>query len=186
MQQQPLPEANIALVGFMGCGKTTVGQALAKRLGWEFVDTDTLIERETGQSIPALFATAGEAVFREQEERAVAEACAGKNRVIATGGGAVLREVNVTHLRERSFVVWLTVRPEVVVTRTAARAGERPVLAAGGGGDDLLTHVLRLLGERGPRYQAAAHLVVDASDRSPDALAAEISRKRDAALRKRA
>ncbi len=159
----------------MGSGKTTVGQALAARLGGTFVDTDTLIEQAAGRPIPALFAEEGEVAFRDREEQAVAAACCGAAQVIATGGGAVLRDANVACLRQSCIVVWLTARAEVVVARTEALAEQRPVLAAGA--DNLHTHVLKLLGERGPRYQAAAHLIVDTSDRTPEALAAEIARK---------
>lgn len=172
-----LPQpSNIALVGFMGSGKTTVGRALAHRLGWDFVDTDALIEQQAGTTIPALFQREGETAFRDREERAVADACADGHRVISTGGGAVLRETNTLLLREKCFVVWLSVRAEAIVSRTGREAQARPVLAASGD-SDLHTHVLRLLGERGPRYQAAAHLIVDSSDRAPDVIAAEIARK---------
>jgi shikimate kinase len=175
MSTNPAPVRNIALIGFMGSGKTTVGQLLAARLGWTFTDTDALIVAEAGTDIPTLFATEGEASFRDREARAVHAACAGTEQVIATGGGAILRPENVTALRENAFVVWLTARPNVVVARTEAGASGRPVLARGG--SDLLTHVLTLLGERGPRYQAAAHRIVDTSDRTPEDVADEIGRK---------
>jgi len=171
----PEKTPNIALVGFMGSGKTTVGRLLADRLGWQFIDTDAIIEQEAGCGIPTLFQGEGEAAFRDRETRAVCAACAGANRVIATGGGAVLRQENVAALRDFCFVVWLTARPEVVVERTKAQAAARPLLARGA--DDLLTHVLTMLGTRGPCYQRAAHLIVDTSDRTPEAVAAEIVRK---------
>jgi len=177
---RPKPR-NIALIGFMGSGKTTAGAALAARLGWELVDTDALVEAESGRGIPDLFAAEGETAFREREERAVAAACSRAGRVIATGGGAVTRPANVAALRESSLVVWLTARPDVVVARTAERAADRPLLAAGG--DDLYAHVLRMLGERGPLYRAAADVVVDSSDRAPAAVAAEIARRFDRAVR---
>lgn len=100
---------------------------------------------------------------------------ASAEQVIATGGGAVLRAENARLLRESGVVIWLTARPDVVVARTARRAADRPLLASGG--HDLLAHVLALLGERGPRYQAAAHLVVDTSDRAVSAVVEEILRK---------
>ncbi len=166
---------NLALIGFMGSGKSTVGRLLAQKRGWRFVDTDEEIVRAAGRDIPSLFAQEGEAAFREREAEAVRRIAAGERQVIATGGGAVLREENAAALRGAGLVVWLTARPDVVVARTARRAAERPLLAWGG--QDLLAHVLRMLGERGPLYQAAAHLVVDTSDRTPQAVAGEIQRK---------
>jgi shikimate kinase len=171
----PDPAANIALVGFMGSGKTTVGRLLADRLGWQFVDTDAVIEGEAGRGIPDLFRVEGEGSFRDREARAIRGVCVGAGRVIATGGGVVLRPENVAVLRDSCFVVWLTARPEVVVERTQAAAATRPLLARGEG--DLLTHVLTMLGTRGPCYQAAAHLIVDTSDRTPSAVVREIIRK---------
>jgi shikimate kinase len=166
---------NIALIGFMGSGKTTVGRLVAERLGWTFTDTDALIVAEARADIPTIFTTEGETSFRDRETRAVTAACAENNQVIATGGGAILRPENAAALREGAFVVWLTARPDVVVARTEAEAAGRPLLARGG--TDLLTHVYKLLGERGPVYQRTAHLIVDTSDRTPDEVADEIVRK---------
>lgn len=166
---------NIALVGFMGSGKTTVGRILADRLGWTFVDTDAEIERIAGSEIPVLFQTEGETAFRDRESSVVRAVCAGEGQVISTGGGVVLRPENVAVLRDAAHVVWLTARPDVIVARVGGRAQTRPVLARGA--NDLLTHVLTLLGERGPCYQSAAHRIVDTSDRSPSSVVGEIIRK---------
>lgn len=166
---------NITLIGFMGSGKSTVGRALAGRRGWRFVDTDEVILKTAGRDIPTLFAQEGEARFRERETQVVLGVSAGERQVIATGGGAVLRPENVAALRGAGLVVWLTARPDIVVARTRHRAQERPLLM--GGLDDPLAHVLRMLGERSPLYQAASHLVVDTSDRSPQAVVLEIERK---------
>ncbi|HVK04279.1 MAG TPA: shikimate kinase [Armatimonadaceae bacterium] len=167
---------NIALIGFMGSGKSTVGRALARRLDWRYVDTDARIEAVAGCDIPALFARSGEAAFRDLETRILVGVSAGDGQVISTGGGAPLREENAAALRAAGLVVYLTARPDVIVARTERRAEERPLLAERGG-KDLLAHVMGLLGERAPRYQRAAHLVVDTSERTPEAIAAEIVRK---------
>lgn len=174
-----MPPRNLVLVGFMGSGKTTVGRALAALLGWTFVDTDWEIVRAAdGVGIPELFARYGETAFRERETSAVQAVCVGGKQVIATGGGVLLRPENAPLLQSAGLVVWLTARPEVVVSRVEAGRKSRPILAAGTNEEvPLLTHVLTLLGQRGPGYQAVADLVVDSSDQKPDALARHIARK---------
>lgn len=175
--EEPRPR-HVALVGFMGCGKSTVGPLLAARLGARFVDTDALIVADAGgRSIPELFAAEGEAAFRAREARAVAAACASAEpAVIATGGGVVLADENIQCLRAACHVVWLAARPEVVVARTAMDQN-RPLLAGAQTEPERLTRVLTLLGERGPRYQGAQHQIVDTSDRDPEAIAREIERR---------
>ena len=177
MHEESFPR-NIVLIGFMGCGKSTVGKTLANRLGnnWRYIDSDTRLAEVAGCDIPTLFRTEGEAGFRTRETQILTGLCAGERLVIATGGGAVLRDENIPILQEAGLVVWLTARADVVVARTERREAERPLLM-NRGDTDILTHVLGLLGERGPRYQKAAHVLVDTSDRSPDSIAAEIERK---------
>lgn len=173
--------SNIILIGFMGCGKSTVGRTLASRLGngWRYVDSDQRLVEVAGCDIPTLFMREGETSFRTRETQILTGLSIGERQVIATGGGAVLRDENVSVLRSAGMVVWLTARADVVVSRTAHKEADRPLLA-NRGDKSLLAHVLALLGERGPRYQAAAHVIVDTSDRSPDHIAAEIVRKAEA------
>jgi shikimate kinase len=167
---------NVVLIGFMGSGKTTVGRLVARQLGWKLVDTDALLTRIEGRSIPEIFASDGEAAFRERESQVVLGVCAGERQVISTGGGVPLREDNASALREAGRVVWLTARPEIVVRRTIKRVSERPLLTEGGD-EEPLTRVLRMMGERGPLYQRLAELVVDTSDRPPATVASEIVRR---------
>lgn len=96
---------NIVLVGMAGSGKTTIGEILAQRLGREFLDTDEMVEREQGRSIPDIFATDGEAAFREAESQAVEQACQKLGCVIATGGGAVLKDKNRFFMQSNGTVV---------------------------------------------------------------------------------
>lgn len=145
------------------------------QLGWTFVDTDTLVEQQVGCSIPEIFSTAGEAAFRQQESQVVGTVSTGERQVIATGGGAPLRDENAEALRGAGHIVWLTVRPEIVVRRVAKRVGQRPLLDDPG--EEPLVRVLRLLGERAPFYQRLAQIVVDTSDRPPPAVAREIVRR---------
>ena len=168
----------VALIGFMGCGKSTVGPLLAKQLGVRFVDIDALIVADAGgRAIPTIFLEEGETAFREREARQIALICQSSEPVvIATGGGAILREENVACLRGSASVVWLAARTDVVVARTM-RDRSRPLLAGAQTREERHARVLSLIGERGPRYQAAAHLIVDTSDRSPLSIAREIERK---------
>src|SRR6187402_168762 len=112
---------HIILVGPMGSGKSTLGRGLATRLGLAFVDVDARIEAGAGHDIPSIFASEGEAGFRERETLALAEALAGESAVIATGGGAVLAGANRTAMREAGHVVYLQVD---AVTQLARLAGE--------------------------------------------------------------
>lgn len=121
-------ETRLVLIGMMGAGKTSIGQALAERLGWPFTDTDDEIVACTGSSIPELFARDGEPAFRQVESEVVTRTLALPGpRVIAVGGGAVVNAANRAGLRDRATVVWLRAR----VTTLAARVGGgdgRPML----------------------------------------------------------
>jgi shikimate kinase len=165
----------ILLIGPRGSGKTTVGRALAARLGWAFADADEHVEAAAGQTIAAIFAAEGEAGFRDREAAALAELCGHTDHVVATGGGAVLRPANRELLRRSGFVVWLDVTPEVAWARLQAdptTAARRPNLTAAGG----LEEVRTLIAARGPLYRQTAHVVIPAGAPSPDAAAAAIIR----------
>ncbi len=116
---------NITLMGFMGSGKTTVGRILATRLGWEFVDTDRLVEARAGGTIPEIFAARGEAGFRELEAAVIREVARGKRQVIATGGGAILDPANRLALRLAGVVVHLKASPELLWRRVSG--SDRPL-----------------------------------------------------------
>lgn len=165
---------NIVLIGFMGCGKTTIGRQLASRLDFGFTDTDALVEARIGESIPDYFASQGEPAFREVEHDVVAKVSSLANQVIATGGGAVLRDDNRELLSTSNVVVWLTARPDVVVARTERRRGVRPLLTTD---EDPLERVLRILAIRGPLYQSMADVIVDTSDRPVHRAVGDIVRK---------
>ena len=117
----------------------------------------------------------GETAFRDKETTILLGVTAGERQVIATGGGAILREENVAALRTSSLVVYLTTRPDVLAQRVARRPGERPLLTAGE--EPTLTLILRMLAARGPLYQSASHVLVDTSDRAPRAVVEEIVRR---------
>jgi shikimate kinase len=146
---------HVALIGMMGAGKSVVARALALRLHTRAVDLDDEVVRDTGRSIPNLFAERGDAGFRDAETAALREVLGHDEPVVlATGGGVVLRADNVAVLRSRAVVVWL----DSDVTTLAQRVGDgtgRPLLAG-----DPVGRLRVLDAERRPHYAAAAHLVV--------------------------
>src|SRR5262245_38860810 len=111
---------NLILVGFMGTGKTSAGQAVAARLGWQFVDTDLMIEARCGRPVAAIFAEEGEAAFRAAEAETVREAAALRHAVIATGGGVLNDPANLAALQASGVLVCLTALPEVILARVGA------------------------------------------------------------------
>jgi shikimate kinase len=118
---------NLVLIGFMGVGKTSVGQRLAERLGCPFVDTDGLIEEERAMTVKEIFERHGEASFRETEKVVVARAAELRAGVISTGGGVVLDPENVARLRKGGVLIHLTLSPEAICERVGG-GGSRPLL----------------------------------------------------------
>ncbi len=165
-------KTNVALIGFMGTGKTAVGKALATRLGLEFVETDDLIEQAAGKPIPDIFRDSGEIGFRELEIEVTQWAAEGTGRVIACGGGAVLNKINIDRLRETSRTVYLTASPAAVLRRTSADPTERPLLKV----DDPKQRVKELMAERRPFYERAADITVNTSRLTAEGVADEIVR----------
>lgn len=163
---------NIVLIGFSGSGKTSVGQALARRLGWAFIDTDDAIVAADGRPIPRIFREDGEARFRELERAAVARCCAATCTVISTGGGAPVDPRNRALLREGNHVVWLDAPPETLHARLMADRGgpERPLLQA----DDPLRRICELLELRLPIYRATATLIIPTDGLTPEQVADRI------------
>lgn len=144
---------NIVLCGFMGAGKTVVGKELAKVMGRRFVDTDEMIEEETGISIPAIFAARGEDYFRELEFQICQKAAELKNAVISTGGGAMTFERNVEAIKKGSKVIFLDASFDVICTRVGDGAS-RPLFKD-------RNNAKKLFDERREKYLAAADIVVD-------------------------
>ena len=146
----------IALVGLPGVGKSTVGRHLARSLGRRFIDSDTEIERQIGCSIREYFEREGEAVFRDIEQAVIATLVAGPDTVLATGGGAVLREANRQALRDASTVVYLRSKPEELFRRLRHDT-YRPLLQV----RDPLRKLRDLFADRDPLYRRTAHFTID-------------------------
>jgi shikimate kinase len=166
-------KTNIALIGFMGTGKTAVGQLLAKKLGRKFIELDSLIEQKAGKSIPEIFQQDGEIAFRELEIGVTKEVAEKKNAVIACGGGLVLNKINIDRLRKESIMVYLTASPRVILKRVSGEEGSRPLLEV----DDPDLIIRELLRFRKPFYERAADITVNTSKLSISAVAEEIIEK---------
>jgi len=157
---------NVVLVGPMGSGKTTVGKALAPKLGLEFIDLDQEIEARCGVDVSLIFEIEGEAGFRAREHAMIAELSSRKGILLATGGGSVLDPANRTLLRATGLVVWLQTDVEQQLRRLA-RDQRRPLLRA----PDRRERLEKLAAERDSLYCECAHTTVRSSDISPARMA---------------
>jgi shikimate kinase len=153
--------ANIFLVGMMGAGKTTLGKALAQRLGLEFVDTDRVLVDRTGVPVATVFEIEGEEGFRRRESGVIAELATRRGCVVATGGGAILSEDNRRVMRSAGTVVYLRARLESLWERTRHDTS-RPLLAT----PDPRATLAQILEVRDPLYREAAHLIVETGSQS--------------------
>jgi shikimate kinase len=152
----------LALVGYRGTGKTTVGRLLAERIGWAFADADHEIEALAGRPVAEIFADEGETAFRDYEERVIADLATRPETVVATGGGAVLRESNRAALRSVGFVAWLTADPETIARRISSRLSTRPALTPAGA----LGEISDVLAARTAHYRAVSDLEVETAHRT--------------------
>ena len=163
---------NIILVGPMGAGKSTIGRRLANLLTREFVDSDKEIETRTGVDIPTIFEFEKEDGFRSRESAIIEELCMREGIVLATGGGAVLREENRRHMKARGFVIYLRTSVDEQLRRTA-HDRNRPLLQT----PDPRGRLEALLDERDPLYTEVADLVVDTDRGNARALAQRIVKR---------
>jgi shikimate kinase len=141
---------SVVLVGMMGAGKSTIGRRLSARLRLPFFDADTEIEAAAGMSIPDIFETHGEAHFRDGEARVIARLLDSGPAVLATGGGAFLREETRNNIRSKAVSIWLKADADIIMRRVKRRA-DRPLLQTA----DPAATVGRLIAEREPVYQYA-------------------------------
>ena len=151
-----MPNA-ISLIGMPGSGKSTVGRHVARQIGLPFLDTDHVIEQRIGCSIRDYFETQGEAAFRDVEEAVIDEVTQLDGHVLATGGGAILREANRQALHSRTTVVYLRSTPEDLARRLR-HDSHRPLLQ---GGTDPLRRLRALFQDRDALYRRTAHFVIE-------------------------
>lgn len=171
---------SVFLIGMMGVGKTTIGQLLAQRLNYDFLDTDQFIEQATGQSVSTIFAESGEPIFRQLETATLSQISSRLRKVVATGGGIVVAPENWSYLKH-GVIVWLDLPVEQIQKRLSEDT-TRPLLQQ----QELGTRLTQLLSDRRSRYaQADIHILIQPDetpeqivDRVQDAIAQECERKR--------
>ena len=164
---------NVTLIGYRCTGKSTIGRILSDVIGWTLVDTDALIQERAGKTVREIVADGGWQAFRRLERDVVADVAKGDDQVISAGGGVILDSTNARLLREAGKVVLLTCPPEVIWQRMqddAKTDAERPDLTDAGGLDE----VRRVLAERQPAYDAAAHYRIPTDRFSPQETAGRI------------
>lgn len=166
-------KSNIALIGFMGAGKTAVGRVLAQKLNKKFVELDSLIEQKAGKPIPDIFQQDGEVAFRELEIEVTKEVSTGKDLVIAAGGGIVLNKINIDRLRKNGITIYLTASPRVTLKRVTSDGGGRPLLE----GANPTRTIRELLRFRKPFYERAADIKIDTSKLDVNSVADQIISK---------
>lgn len=169
IQAGKLFDYNIVLIGFMGCGKSTVSDYLSRELGMETVEMDQVIAEREKMSIPDIFATYGEEYFRNLETSLLVEMQSRRNVVISCGGGAALRERNVTEMKKNGRVVLLTASPETIYERVKD-SNDRPVL----NGRKNVAGISELMEKRRGKYEAAADIVISTDDKTVPQICGEL------------
>ena len=165
----------LTLIGYRGCGKSSVAAVLAQRLRWPVVDADRLIQDRAGCTISEIFSRHGEAYFRDLEETVIAESLTTSPGILSAGGGAVLRSSTRDRMRQAGPVVWLEASVSELARRIATDQGssaQRPSLTGAG----LLEEIESVLSQRLPVYREAATLRIGTENKSPDEVAEEIIR----------
>ncbi|MBI5700703.1 shikimate kinase [Candidatus Saganbacteria bacterium] len=160
---------NIILIGFMGVGKSEVGKRAASRLGYNFLDTDELIEKIEGRKISEMFEKEGEKYFRDLETESLKTLVDFDDFVLATGGGIILREENVKLLHEIGKVILLTAATDTILSRIGSMKN-RPLLEDG----EKAQKIKEILQKRDPIYNSSADHKIDTTKKDVDSVAEEI------------
>ena len=162
-------QSRIFLIGFMGSGKTTMGSRLARKISYEFVDMDQMIEDTAGMTVPGIFSEHGEEVFRKWEHDILLELCRNEKIVIATGGGAACHGEMMSIMNKNGTTVYIKLSPEALKDRLMQSKTERPLIK-GKSEPELLEFIKNKLEERENHYMQA-HFIIDGISLSCDQLA---------------
>ncbi len=164
---------SIALIGFMATGKTTIGKAIVKQLGndYKFIETDEIIVKETGKSIPRIFEEEGEQKFREYESYACETVAKLNKTVISCGGGVVLNKINIDNLKKNCIIVLLKATPEEIYKRIMMDGKEsRPIINK----QDPKLEIEKVLNFRNRYYKAAAEFIIETTNKKINDIVREI------------
>ena len=161
--------SNIFLIGFMGTGKSTIAEALKRKYDMQIVDMDAEIEKEQKMAISDIFATKGEEYFRDLETQLIKDLQKKDNVVVSCGGGAVLRDENITEMRKSGKVVLLNATPETILQRVK-NSHNRPLLE----GNKNIDFIRELMSKREDKYSYAADITVNVDNRAVVEIADEV------------
>ncbi|MBN1801357.1 MAG: shikimate kinase [Candidatus Lokiarchaeota archaeon] len=167
---------SIALIGFMATGKSTIGKILVEKIGkdYSFIETDQLIVKDAGKSIPSIFSEDGEIRFREYEIAACKKASEMTHVVVSCGGGVILNKINIDYLKRSCHIVLLTASTREIYDRAMKDGKEsRPVINK----KDPKTEIENVLNFRRPFYQAAAEIIIETTGRTIEDITSEILEK---------
>ena len=160
---------NIFLIGFMGCGKSTVARNFSQMYGMNMVEMDEEISKKQNMSIPDIFEQYGEEYFRDLESALLKESATGSEQVVSCGGGVVLRPENVVEMKKNGRIVLLTAKAETILSRVCGNE-DRPILK----GRKTIEDITALMEARREKYEAAADIVVATDDKSIEEICKEI------------
>ncbi|MDR5658616.1 chorismate mutase [Serpentinicella sp. ANB-PHB4] len=169
LQGEKLFPYNIVLVGFMGTGKSSVGQHIAKLLSLDFIDTDRLIEERENMSIKEIFNTHGEAYFRRLEKMVIKDVSQDKNKVISCGGGVVIDQENVEILKEKGRIILLEATADTIKARVD-KNNDRPLLSE----SPNLEEIQKKLDDRKAYYRQSADITINTDCKSIDEICQEM------------
>ncbi len=158
----------VYLIGFMGCGKSTIGRRLAGRLGADCLEMDEILAKRAGKTIAKIFEEDGEAAFRRMESELLRET-AGQAAVVSCGGGVALRQENAAQMRRTGTVLFLAAAPQTIYERVKNHTG-RPLLD----GHMNVEYITELMEKRAPYYEAAAEITVRVDGRGIEEIVDEI------------
>ena len=161
---------NIVLVGFMGCGKTSVGKRLSNLLDMEFVDIDEEIVKYENKTIADIFEERGESYFRDVETLVLSKYVDKDNLIISTGGGIIEREANESLLRRLGKVIWLCCGDEKIISNLKNSSETRPLLLV----EDPQKRIQELYSKRRPKYEKASNIKILTDDKNVDEVASNI------------